>query len=67
MVSHIHIPMMLYWISYMEEAWRRQEQDPCALSHCVSRCFHVVTDDPVLDYPMVLSFELIGIIMNHEE
>lgn len=33
----------------------------------VSKCFHVVTGYPILDYPVVLSFELMGIIMSQDE
>lgn len=45
-----------------EEARRRPEQAPC-----VSGCFHVVADDPVLDCPAVLLFLNSGIIMSQDE
>lgn len=65
--GQILILMISYWISQTEEAWRRLAQDPCALSHCVSRCCRVVTDDSELDYSVALFFGLIGIIMSHDE
>lgn len=40
---------------------------PKVTVYFVSKCFHIVTDYPILDYPMVLSFEFMGIIMSQDE